>query len=62
MNDFYFVDINPAARFDKDRLGSRDWYRLMHHLGNGAADVLELDFLPDFMIANTLAYRRNAGL
>ena len=42
MNDFFFADFNPALRFDKDRPGSRDWYRLMHHLGSGAADVTAL--------------------
>jgi hypothetical protein len=61
MSEFYFVDISPYVRFDKDRPGSRDWYRLMRHIGPGA-EYVELDFLPDPLIANTLAYRRNAGL
>ena len=61
-NDFYFTDINPLARVDKDSPGSRDWYRLMHHIGGGAVDIIELDFLHDPVMAQRLAYRRNAGL
>ena len=53
-SDFYFAESNNHD--------NPQWFRVMHHSFIGAAEVIELDFLRDPFIANTLAYRMNVGL